>query len=445
MNTQASQSAPLNGPAALRALAAAFAHVEDFDGFVGALQRALDRSAPFERTQIRLDRAMLDAETHFSAGAMSLPLAAGGRGLGTLQVVPATRRSFGAEDLHLMAGLADFLSAALGLALRAEDAGRAQALLRLLLNQAPAGIAAFGVDRRPIVANDLAVRWLGATQPPFAEIEAGATTFHLRVEGRLICGEARRLPEEYGGAWVLVLHDLAPEQGRLLEGLAREVYRGLAEGSSRSLVLLEAPGVRHGALSGLGAVRSALVEGELAGPYDANRVALVLPRAGLALRSRLRELRAVLGGAGELRAGRAELGRDGRDPEAMLKAALQRVDNLDTWLRPALLLHGGHPAAVEAMARVLAREYRVARSESPERARTLLERECFEGVLTDADDRAPREEVVRFARSVQPGIRVFVATVRGADEVAVEAEDAVIEKPFDVVAFATLVRSRLGV
>lgn len=444
MNTQSTQLAHMNGPAALRALAAAFAHVENFDGFVGALQRALDRSAPFEKTRIHLDRAMVEADAHFSSGALSLPLAAGGRGLGTLRVAPATRRGFGAEDLHLMAGLADFLSAALGLALRAEDAGRAHALLRLLLNQAPAGIAAFGPDRRPIVANDLAVRWLGAAPPPFAEIESGATTFHLRAEGRLICGEARRLPEGDGGAWVLVLHDLAPEQGRLMDGLAREVYRGLAEGAPRSLVLLEAPGDRHGALARLGVVRAALAPGEQAGPYDASRVALVMPRAGLGLRVRLREMQAALGGAAGLRAGRAELGRDGRDPEALLKAALSRVENMDTWLRPAVLVHGGHPAAADAMARVLTREYRVARSETTERAQELLATQDFEGLLTDADDRAPSDEVARLARAMQPGIQVFLTTVRDAAEVGAGEGDLVIEKPFDVTAFNALLRARLA-
>ncbi len=447
MNTQSLPVVPMNGPSALRAVAAAFAHAEDFDGFVEALQRALDRSALFERAQIRLDRALAEGEPVFSSGAMSLPLAAAGSALGTLRVEPRSRRPFGAEDLHLMAGLADFLSAALGLALRVEDGERSRALLRLLLNQSPAGIAAFGPDRRPVVANDLAARWLASAPPPFAEIEAGATAFHLRAEGRLLCGEARRLDDQVGGGWLLVLHDLAPEQGRLLDGLSRELYRGRAEATPRSVVLLEAGVGRSSALARLGALRSVLTEGELAGPYDAARIALVLPLAGPPLRSRLRALRAVLGADSAVRVGCAGLGRDGVTPEELLAAALDRTDDLDAVLRPALLVHGEHPAVAESLALALGRECRVVRSDGVASTRELLAGGGFDGLVAELDDWRPGADgaaIARVARETQPGLKIFHTTVRPVAEVRAEPDVALIEKPFAVAAVSALVRARLA-
>lgn len=441
------ETVSLHGPLALRAFARAFGQFDNFDRFVAALESSFPRATGFEALRIVLDRGLVETAEKFPPGVFSLPLTGESGAVGTLQVGrTAERRPFAADDLHLLAGLADFLGAALTQAQRLQDAARGRELLRLLLNQAPVGIAAYGADRRPIVANELALRWLGSATLPFEEIEAGGETFYLRSEGKLVYGEARRVAEA-GGAWLIVLHDLTPEQARLLDGMQREIYRALADKSTCSVVLLEVADLRHSALRRLPALRAALQPGELAGPYDVHRVGLVLADRGLGLRARLRKLRPILGELAGVRVGYAELGRDGRTPEALLKAALHRYGAFDAMLQPALLIHDETPGVAAMLAMVLGREYRVVQSADAARTRELLDAEPFEGIVTEFDparEGASGESIVRFARMVQPGIKPIYTSVQPAAQLGAGPGALVIEKPFDVAKLVALVRNEVG-
>lgn len=444
--TSTSLTVKMTGPAALRALARAFAHLGDFSRFVQGLQHSLDRSEHFERIQLSVDRELADGAAHFSPGALTLPVSNGELRFGTLQVAPGgDYRQFGAEDIHLMSALADFLGAALGQSLRLQDAEHSRELFRFLLNQAPVGIAAYSADHRPLVANDQAARWIGEAGLPFEEFEAGVTSFHLRAGGKLIYGEARRPDQAGAGAWMIVLHDLTPEQVKLLELMKRETYRTLAEGGRLGFALIESAQLRDGVLRRLPELRAALHDGEVTGPYDAHRVGVVLGGlSGVALRARLRQLRTVFGSASGLRIGYAELGRDGRTPEAILATALQRYGAYDEMLRPAVLVQDENPAVAATLAMVLSKDYRVVQSSEARRTRELLAAESFEGLVTELEPRnGPRGvELVREATALQPGIRPFLTTLHRDAEPP--ADVILIEKPFDVGQLTATVHARLA-
>lgn len=448
----ASNVVHLNGSAALRSLANAFAHLHDFERFVAGLRSALDKSQLFGRMTIAVDRALIDGNTHFSPGAITFPLADGDEMHGSMQVQPSGKRGqFGPEDLHLMGGLADFLSAVLTQSLRAQDADNRSELLRFLLNQSPVGIAAFGPDRRLLVANDLAIRWMGEATLPFADFERGDGGFHLRASGKLIYGECRRMPVPPAGGWLAVLHDMTLEQVRLLEIMQKETYRMLAEGGRLGFALIQSGNLRDGVLRRLAGLRAALLPGEVAGPYDAHRIGIVFPGlSGLSLRARLRNLRSVFAETTGLCLGYAELGVDGnRTPESVLTAALQRHGPYDGALRPVLLVHDDSSAVADTFAMVLGKEFQVVKSTSPIRTRELLATETFEGFVTELELRngVSGTELVRYAREKQPGIRSFFTTVQrapyGLPSGASEADVLILEKPFDVVTLTQTVRANL--
>lgn len=452
MSSSTESTISLKGPAALRALSQAFVHFGDFDRFVNGLQAALNKSALFERMTIQLDRAVIEADVPYAGGTLTMPITGGDQRIGGFKVAPsAERRQFGPEDLHLMAGLADFLSVTLTQAMRAQDAERSRELLRFLLNQAPVGIAAYGADHRLLVANDLATRWLGESGVPFDEFSHGAGGFHVRAGGKLLYGEARRATNDANGTWVVVLQDLSPEQVRLLDQMQRETYRALAEKRRLGFALIESAQLRDGVLRRLPELRAALVLGEVAGPYDGHRLGLIIGGAGgLALRARLRKLRQVFGDIAGLRLGYAELGRDGRTPEQIIQSALERHGSYTDMVRPSVLVHDDNPAVVDTLAMVLGRDFRIVKSSQPERTRELLGKDSFEGFVTELDSRhgPTGSELVRFAREQQPGIQPFFTTVQQApydfpSDMA-SGEAVMLEKPFDVAALTQLVKAKLG-
>lgn len=439
----------LPGPAALRALARAFASFGDFDRFVLGLQTALEQSAPFEHTAIMLDRMVAEPRPPFQAGMMSVPLVGSGTSHGLLQVAPrGENRQFAAEDLHLLGGLADFLSAVLDQAMRSQDARRSQELLRFLLNQAPIGLAAYTPERRLLVANDLGRDWLGEAGPPFLEIESGHENFHLRACGKLIYGEARRAPD---GVWVIALHDLTPGQVRLMESLQRETFRGLVEERPVSFALVESPQVREGVLRQLPALRHVMAKDELVGPYDANRIGIVLSgTGGSAARQRLRQWQGLLGDVGTLRVGLSELRRDGTSSETMLEAALRRSAPFGESVRPTVLVHDNDSGVANAISLILGREYRVLKSTELAATREILRREELDVFVTDLDLRGEVSgtDLVREVRCVQPRIRPLFTSVHDAPhELPAElaAEGAVVlQKPFAPDELRKVLHTRLG-
>ncbi len=446
------------GPTALRALAAAFAQLRDFDRFVGGLQAALEETDWFGRLTLDVSGMPGNREGQFVIGEMTLPLQGETGTHGTLRAAGTEEpRFYGAEDLHLLAGLADFLAAVLDRAREWREVERQRQMLGFLLNQAPEGILACDEQHRVIAANDLARRWLGGGTDLWAALRAllpadapevgpGARTcFHLRAEGRLIFGELR---ESTGGVVVVVLTDLSADQARLLDALRRETYRCQWRHLRLTFVLLDSPAIAGGLLQGLPALRASLPGSTASGPYDANRVGLVFPEQGRSVAvARLRRVRPLPAG-GTVRAGLAELGRDGSEPEALLQAALASLRPLGDVLRPAVLLHDDNPAVNEALTLVLARDFEVVASTSVERTRQLLRGRSFDAIITEVDLRAVSGlELARFAVEAQPEIRRFFTTVSELPAAAAADPGAagavVFQKPFDMRALANTLKRQL--
>jgi CheY-like chemotaxis protein len=457
-------SAPrvMNGPAALRALAAAFAHLQDFDGFVGGLQAALNQAEWFGRMTLELDDRP-GGETQFVIGEMTLPVQGA---LGSHGVLRAAGRDlprfFGAEDLYLLSGLADFLAVVLDRAREWQEVAHHRQLLGFLLNQAPVGILAFDEQHRVAAGNDLARLggggdlWgaLQAALPEGVRVngQVPQACFHLRIEGRLVFGELRTTagPAGAGGVCVVVMTDLTPEQARLLDALRRETYRCQWRRLRLGFALLESPQILGGLLQQLPELRARLPATVTAGPYDANRVGLVFPEGGRnTVMAQLRRLKPLLADT-PVRAGVAELGREGGEPEALLQAALAGLRPFGEAMRPALLLHDDNPAVNDMLAYVLGRDFDLVKSTSVEHTRQLLRTRSFDALITEVELRgASGLELARLAQELQPGIQPFFTTISelpAGEAGAPELADAVVfQKPFDVRSLALTVREKLGV
>jgi len=452
--------ATLRGPVALRALAGAFAHLGDFDRFVGGLQAALDQADWFGRVRLQLGGPA--AGSDLESGELVLPLPENGAAQDWIRATGrGESRMFGAEDLHLLAALADFLAAVLGRAREWRETERQRRLFELLLNQAPVGIVLFNADRSLAAANDLARRWLGDGSDLWAAVKAASATpgagepapqacFHVRSEGRLVFGELRPAPAQLGGSGecVAVMSDLSADQARLLDALRRETYRCQWQHARLALVILEAPVAAGGLLQRLPELRTALPE-VVAGPYDASRIGLLFPNRGrAAAAAQLRRL-PLLQSAPPARAGIAELGREAGDPEGLLHAALAGLRPYAEAFRPSVLLHDDNPAVNDALSYVLGADFRIVKSTDLGATRQLLQSQVFDGLITEIELRGGSGlELARQAREWQPEMSIFYTTISELPSGALNEPgmgDAIVfQKPFDIRSLVKTVRDRIG-
>jgi CheY-like chemotaxis protein len=176
-------------------------------------------------------------------------------------------------------------------------------------------------------------------------------------------------------------------------------------------------------------------------------VGLVFPESGRnTVLAQLRRLKPLLADA-PVRAGVAELGREGGEPEALLLAALAGLRPFGEAMRPALLLHDDNPAVNDMLAYVLGRDFDLVKSTSVEHTRQLLRTRSFDALITEVELRgASGLELARLAQDLQPGIQPFFTTISELPAGAPELADAVVfQKPFDVRSLALTVREKLGV
>jgi CheY-like chemotaxis protein len=462
----------LPGPAALREVARALAHISDFQRFTAGLESALGRAEFFAEARVRL----LDtpgSAPEFFADRLTVPLAGAERLHGALHVGPRARgpegaREFGPEDLHLLSSLAAVLAAAMDHAVRHGEQRRNLEILSFLLDLAPVGLAALHADGRVALANATARRWLGvgsaaALAEKLAPKNLGADwraqpQFHLRLDGRLIFAEARACvsatapqgnsmadggangharAEPAAGATAFVFADLTPQQAQLMDGLQRELYRSRWLGLRLSFALLESRQIPGGVLQCLPELRARLQPGEVAGPYDAHRVGLVLPGldAGAA-RARLRTLAALPVG-GEFSA--AIVAAEGENSaERVLAAALAAMRPASAALRPALLLHDDYAAVNDSLALLLRDRFELVKTTRRADALAHLRARPFDALVTEVDLREDGGglELAREARRLQPSLRPIFTTVAHALPPAASdpllAGHLVLRKPFDL-------------
>ncbi len=443
------QAALLPGPAALRELARAFAHVADFQRFTSGLEQALGRAEFFADARVQLLATKGD-QLEFGANRLTLPLAGGEKLHGALHVAGVTpaARPFGAEDLHLLSALATVIAAALDHATRHGELRRNLDILSLLLDLAPVGLVAVHADGRIVLANELARRWLGVERAETIEAKLGPDwrsegSFHLRAEGKLIYGEARH----GAGATALVLVDLTSQQALLIDGLQRELYRCRWLGLKLTFVLLGSRPLADGLLARLPELRAQLQPGEFAGPYDAHRVGLVLP--GLDHGAALVRLRALTTRSPFVHLTTAVVPADGaKTAGEVLDAALAQMRPAAAVLRPALLLHDDYPAVNDMLALMLRDQFELVKSHRYADTVAQLRTRPFDAIVTEVDLREGSGiELARLARQLQPGIRPIFTTV--AHQLPPSATDPllaghlVLLKPFDIARVESDVRTAI--
>ncbi len=449
----------LSGPAALRALAKAFAHIADFRPFVEMLEVSLGKAAFFDRAEILLTDGDAPPPEGFASGQFTLPITGEETLHGVLKVA-SPGRVFGPEDLHLMASLAGVLAAVLDHAKRHGDAQRNLEVLGFLLNLAPVGMVALDAAGRVLAANDIARRWLDAETPAalaerLAPAALGADwrttpSFHLQAGGRLLYAEARahgvepNSPQAYG----LVFADLGAEQARLTDSLQRELYRCRWLGKPLAFVLVEAMNVAGGVLQSLPALREALRAGESAGPQDAFHLGIILPELDAsAVLVRLRELKSRWPDKA-VRLGVVSAG--DADAAGMIAAAKEALSPQEDVLRRTLLLHDDYPAVNDMIEMVLGRRFHIVKSTRIAETHELLRTRPFDGIFTEVELRNGESgiELARFAKQLQPGIRPYFTTVTHTERLPgldpELADHVVLRKPFDITLLSEAVRNTLS-
>ncbi len=441
----------------LRHFAQAVRHIHDLKTFLEIFQVGLENTGLCSEADFRVlepDETGHRPES-FGPGKLSLTVGTGAQIATVAKLAPPRERQhFGVEDLHMMAGLSELLGAAVDVAHRIGRDERAIAALKAVLNFAPVGICAFDELGRVDAVNALARGWLAlaegdaiATALPagatFEDIRNGAS-FHLRVGGRLLFCESR--PNVEGRYGALVVSDLTPEQGRLLDALNREVYRGNHLRRSLHFVLLERAQPMGVLLSAMPAMRNAMGQHAIVGPYDAARVGIIFPDSSWSAATlHLRTIAPVVGAA-EVRLGRSGLKSFKETPEAVIETALDFKETLAAVIRPRILVHDEYRGVGDALKLVLGDDCEVVGSTDLGEAHRLIQDQHFDAVLADLNPAAGGPDLVATARNRNENVRAFYlsSTLPGALSGRVQSDVPVFSKPFNVEAVRDCILASLG-
>lgn len=401
-------------------------------------------------------------EVPFSPAALTLPLRTGSMVTGALR-----QRLDGppldADRLHMLGAVAELLGAILEQAAQAAAARQARALLDVMIEHMPFGVACFSPAGDVLAAN-AAVRGFSGGREGLASLllPANATPSPGEVARAVHvarAGERVALVQLHGGGGattgagtVALVFDLGRQSREFLDVVARETYRALWLHQPLSLAVLSAPATAAAALHRLADTireRLALVTA-VVGPLEADTMAVLAPGTSIAMLRTL--IRSVTGLADipQLQLGLAELEPAHRSPENFITAAVSALAPLERWRRPTLLLCDTSPSVTEALHVALRTECDAVRCHDRELGWRLLGERAFDAIFAKIElDEWDRDlGFLVHALELQPGMRPFVMTdapgLYSATLSTLPAGTPVFRKPFQVSAVRNAVREQLA-
>ena len=404
MEASESRLSTLAAPVALRKLARALGEIDSLQAFTRALESTLRATGWVGSAEVQWKGPEAGAED-FAAARFALPLAGPSGVRGVLRTtLPESSDKIGAGDLHLLSALAAVLASAMDHAVRHGEMRQQLELLGFLMDLAPVGLLAFD-DRGAAVGNKLARRWLGSQgeggaamvermRPEVLGVDwRNEDTFHFRTEGRLLAGEVRsfaRSGAEAAATHCLVLTDLSAEQGRTLDALQRELYRAKWLRRRLDFLMLEMKAPFGAMPRRLQDIRETLRPDEIAGPYDAARIAVILPRGDVShVRQRIRSWNGILPADVKL----AHIEANSERAEEVIGQALGAMKPLRETAKFSLLLFDEYPAVNDMIEMVLGSSYRVVKCSRPDDAITQLQSSEFDGFITNWEGTEGRSAV----------------------------------------------------
>lgn len=443
-------AAPLAAPAGenlaagLRDLAKAVDHIHDLKTFLQLLQIGLVKTGVCAEADFALQTPGERTDA-FKPGHLTAPIMAGSAVLAVAPFAPRRdKHHFDAEDIQILSSLSELVSASVDLSCRLSSDRKALAALKAVLSLAPVGICAIDQNGRVEAINTLARGWLALAEgdnvasalPPDTSVEElrTGTSFHLRISGRLLFCEAR--PQQDSHFAALVMTDLTPEQGRLLDALGREVYRGNHLRRPLQFLLLEST-QPIGALVGLiSTLRAKLGRSAIIGPYDAARIAAIFPDLTWpAVLKQLRELADVLMPM-DVCIGRSELIGFDETPEVVITRALANSARLADLTRPRVLVHDGYGAVGESLKLVLGGTCEVLGSTDPLEARRLVDEQHFDAIVAESHPNTFGLELVAAAKARNANVRSFLLSSlvpeSNCGQTHAWSDVPVFSKPFNV-------------
>jgi two-component system, cell cycle response regulator CpdR len=439
---------------AFRRLADAFGRISDFSEFVSYVESALNRAGVFEKAQIdlRIGEIGSHAPVPFSASELTVPLMHSGRTAGVMRVAGKRGlRPFNAEDLHLMSSLSSFIASLVGHAIHHGDLVRNMEVLRKLLDSAPVAVVGLDGKGSPIVASRRARAWLCNDEAAALEAVVEALgelkdpgrphgRAHIRRHGRLLVAETAALVagDEGPVARSVVIHDLTPEQARLMDGFKRELYRCRLEERRLTFMLIESASDSDALFRHMHDIAANLGPDDSIGPYDGSRIGAVLSGSGEREAIGLLRLMRPILEMSDARIGLAAMGAMMHETEPMLQAALSSMTPLAEIVRPRLLVHDDYPAVADMLEMILRSRYRVVKSTSLPATMGLLGSAPFDGFLTELDLKESVQglELARRAVEMQPGLQtIFTASaarIRKPEDDPLIRRSPLLPKPFNV-------------
>ena len=417
-----------------RRFQAALAQIEDFDRFSDSLENLL-RELP-ELEGIVLERKVEKEPfpqlvTSLQRRQLVLPLTGSTGLLGTLSLsASGPRRRLGAQDMQLLSALAGLTSTLLDLSYRWHQHEDWEQVIQRLFDSLPVGLILVSPrDNQPRL-NQWSRRYFEGDKedadPPsgplpliLQALENDSADFHLKIEDTLLFVKIfGASPEDPASPRIALLYDLTRERNRIQEALVRECYRCNWKQLPLSLLLIQAPVQEELLQARQPQLEKALPETAIAGPVDAQTLALILPEThSIQARNWLRKHRHQLPVL-ELNIGLSALSQNLNEGLELLENAYQTLETHHDFLRYRIALEDRYEPVNDTISLVLEAHFHEVRNGVLPAPHTLPEQQ-LDGLVLDLKDFPKVEAACARAAAINPDFKLLLTT---ADETAMPPE-----------------------
>lgn len=451
----------LENPAALssrylRSLEASLSQISDFDAFMSSLFKLIGEDPYLDGNaaiQSASDDVYLPDFDSLEPDETIFPITGSAGNYGYLKYRGrADAKPFEASDLHLIGSISSLLATLAYQAQKFKNMEQSGKVLQYLFDQLPLPVACIGEDNQWLLTNTLAETlldresqsFINSQLPELKQKDTALSNFHFESQGKLIYAEVRRIQIDTDtSVAAVVFYDLSRSRDQLLLELEKEIYKSDSRGTPFSFALIadhSQPGAIYqqmdAALTQMNHHKKQL--------YSCDAYTCAYFMQSSTMRSARLQLSELLGQRDLARSLKAcicveetEAPKANRPAEAYLKKITTKLQDLETVLKPVVMVVSESPGIIETFQVILSDIATVIGSHYTSELLARIQSGEINTVFVDLDaiQKAALDQIKEAQPNDQMPLPLHFLTYKQPNmilsEYGLSSTDSILQKPFN--------------